>query len=151
MGLNFEQFANDGNHFLNELQSRLGISDRDRAARIFRGILHAIRDRIPMGESFNFLSQLPMFAKAVYADQWKFKPEPEKYRSIMQYTEAVRERPEIVALNDFTSDDEIMNATQHILSLLSEHVSPGEMEKVKHMMPLELQSVFDEALADTDA
>jgi uncharacterized protein (DUF2267 family) len=102
-----------------------------------------------MGESFNLLSQLPMFAKAVYADQWKFKPEPDKFRTIEQYTEAIRKRPEIVELNDFTSDDEILNATRYLLSLICEYVSEGEMEKVKHMMPLPLQSVFDDAMADS--
>lgn len=131
---------------MKELQSRLRVSDR--AARIFRGILHTIRHRIPKGESFRRLSQLPMFAEAVYSDQWKYKPELYKFRIIRQHL-SERARPEIVELSDFNSDDEIMSATQHVLSLLSEHVSQGEMEKVKHMMPPELQSVFCEALADT--
>ncbi|MFP4091143.1 MAG: DUF2267 domain-containing protein [Cyclobacteriaceae bacterium] len=148
MGLNFEQFANDGNHFINQLEARLGISNRDRTARIFRGVTHVIRDRIPMGEAFNLLAQLPMFAKAVYADQWKYKPEPDKFRTITQYTEALRNRPEIMELSDFTSDDDILDATRHVLALLCEHVSEGEMEKVKHMMPQPLQPIFDEAMAD---
>ena len=66
MALNFNKYAAEGNTFLKDYAKEMNMeNDTDKAGRIFTAIMHALRDIIPMEESLQFISQLPMFVKAV--------------------------------------------------------------------------------------
>ena len=60
MLLNFRKFADTAEAFLKDLADRLGTpDDRDRAARIFRNVIHLLRDQITTQESVHLIAQLP--------------------------------------------------------------------------------------------
>jgi len=69
MALNFNQYATEGNTFLNDYAKQLSLGeDTEKAGRIFTSIMHALREIIPVEESLQFIAQLPMFLKAAYVN-----------------------------------------------------------------------------------
>ncbi len=69
MTLDFEKYAAKGNEFINKLAEHLNDPDnRDRAGRILRSVLRALRNRLTVEESLQLISQLPMAIKAVYVE-----------------------------------------------------------------------------------
>lgn len=76
MALNFNQYAQEGNAFLNEYTKQLGVGkDTEKAGRIFVSIMHALREIISVEESLQFIAQLPMFLKGAYVNGWNPKKE----------------------------------------------------------------------------
>lgn len=74
MALNFNQYATEGNTFLNDYAKQLSLGDdTEKAGRIFTSIMHALRTIIPVEESLQFMAQLPMFLKAAYVNGWTIK------------------------------------------------------------------------------
>jgi hypothetical protein len=51
--LNFEQYQGEANELLYEVMDFLGIQDRDQAGRVFRAVLHALRDRMKPSQAEN--------------------------------------------------------------------------------------------------
>ena len=77
MALNFNQYANEGNAFLNAYTEHMGFGpDKDKAGRILSATLYALRDIIPFEESLQLIAQLPMFLKAVYVNGWTMRRRP---------------------------------------------------------------------------
>ena len=77
MAINFDKFAQEGNLFLKELAQQLGHpQEHARTGIILRAVLHTLRERITISESFNMLAQLPMFLKGIYVDNWKYSEKP---------------------------------------------------------------------------
>jgi uncharacterized protein (DUF2267 family) len=75
--VNFDQYAQKGNQFVKNLAQELGHPDEvGRTGILLRAVLHTIRDRITISESLNFMAQLPVFVKALYADDWKYQEKP---------------------------------------------------------------------------
>lgn len=67
--MNFEKYVEKGNLFLKELAQELGNpDDKEKAGRVLRTVLHVLRRRLTLEESFDLISQLPMCIKAVYID-----------------------------------------------------------------------------------
>jgi len=88
MGLNFERYAQDANAFIKRLAQELGHPEEPRRAEIIvRSVLHTLRDRITVAESLNFMAQLPMFLKALYVDEWKYREKPERLKNLEEFAE----------------------------------------------------------------
>lgn len=86
MGLNFNKYAQEGNEFLKELAVELGHPEEiNRTAIILRSVLHLFRDRITISESFDFLSQLPMFLKGIYVENWKYSEKPLRIKNLTEF------------------------------------------------------------------
>jgi uncharacterized protein (DUF2267 family) len=119
---------------------------RGKTARILKGVLHTIRDRMPLIEAMDALAQMPLFMKGIFVDQWKYHEKTEKIRSKQQFNEAVRQRPEIVEFSDFPNDEDVINTTRDLISLMSEHIDEGQMHHIKANMPGEMHPVLDEAM-----
>ena len=65
--MNFHKYADKGNLILNEVASELGKNeDKKLAGRMLRSVLHVLRSRLTIEESFQLIAQLPMAIKAVY-------------------------------------------------------------------------------------
>jgi uncharacterized protein (DUF2267 family) len=68
MSLNFEDYQTKANTWLHKVAEHLGVPDRNQAGRIFRAVLHALRDRLPAGEAAHLGAQLPIIWKGIYYD-----------------------------------------------------------------------------------
>lgn len=88
--MNFDKYSHKANEILNELSVKLGCpSDKDKAWRILRSVLHALRNRLTAEESLQLIAQLPMYLKALYVDGWKLRKDNYKIKHIDEFLDEV--------------------------------------------------------------
>ncbi|MDT8452832.1 MAG: DUF2267 domain-containing protein [Gammaproteobacteria bacterium] len=144
MALQFDKYAQEGNTFLKELAEELDHPEEiSRTGILVRSVLHTLRDRIGMGESLNFMAQLPMFLKAVYASEWKYHEKPERLKNMEEFKDKVKERQSQSGEIDFDWDQSTEQLIEKILGFINKkYVSPGEIEDVKDNLPEDLKRIF---------
>jgi uncharacterized protein (DUF2267 family) len=140
---NFEKYAAKGNEFLNKLSVHLGdIENRDRAGRILRSVLRALRNRITVQESLQLLSQLPMAIKSVYVDGWKISHEYVRIKTIEDFCEEVMKEDGLSVWRDFSNMEEAMESIEAVMKTLADYVTAGELHDVIDQMPREIKRHF---------
>ena len=143
MALRFDEYAAKGKSFVAEVAKELNTDDQDKSGRIMRSVLRALRNRLTIEESFQFISQLPMAIKAVYVDGWKVRLNPSKLKHIEDFrTEVIRE-DDIAALKDFDHDGAVDEAIKAVFVVLARHISPGEIEHVLNALPVALRATLE--------
>lgn len=144
MALNFNKYAAEGNTFLKDYAKEMNMeNDTDKAGRIFTAIMHALRDIIPMEESLQFISQLPMFVKAVYVNGWAVKKNKPKIKKMEDFLDLVRSHDYPAATNDFEYNNDV--AERYIdttFIYLRKYISLGEMEDLRDNLPKDLKSMI---------
>jgi uncharacterized protein (DUF2267 family) len=148
MGLNFDKFAQEGNAFINDLGEKLGHpNERSTTSIALRAVLHALRDRISIPQSFNLIAQLPMFLKAVYVENWKYHEKPIKARTLEDFKSMVKLEQEKYGETRFDWPE----PTEHIISIvfncLGKYISEGEIEDISKELPEELRVLFREDIS----
>lgn len=148
MALDFNSYAAKGNAFINELSNELGYpEDKEKAGRVLRSILHALRDQLTIEESLQLLAQLPMFMKAVYVDNWSLRAVPkDKPKHDEEFFNRIREINGLTAQNDFPTDDEVDNAIGVVFIVLRKYVSLGQLEDIKAVLPKDLKYIVNNAI-----
>lgn len=144
MGLNFNQYASEGNAFMKQYAKEMNLGDnRDKAGRILTSILHALRDIITTEESLQFIAQLPMFVKAVYVNGWTIRKKKVKARNMTEFIDLVRKHDGPAAINDFEYSEEVAEGyIQATFVFLRKYVSMGEMEDIRDGLPKDLKSMI---------
>jgi uncharacterized protein (DUF2267 family) len=138
MVIDFEKYALKGNEFIRFVSLELEVP-RDKAARIIRAVLHALRDRLPYEESFQLLAQLPMAIKGIYVDGWTYRTQRQTARHLDEFLEAIREADGNLSGYDFGNNAQALRAMQSVFSALYEYISPGEIEDVLGTLPRALR------------
>ncbi|RPI16699.1 MAG: DUF2267 domain-containing protein [Ignavibacteriae bacterium] len=143
MSLNFDDYAQKGNEILRKIAEEMGEpGNKDKAGRVLRASLHALRKRLPAEESMQFIAQLPMALKSVYVDGWKLRKEHEKIKKIEHFMSEVQDESSGSGFVDFPTLDETQRLTMCVFRVLKEYVSAGEMEDIKSVLPEELKQMF---------
>lgn len=140
MPLNFEKHAAKGNEFVNALVRELGEGDRDHAGRVLRSVFRALRNRLTVQESIQFLSQLPMSLKAVYVDGWKFQQDRNRIKTLDEFAEEVMAEDGAAAWRDFSTLEEAIEAIKAVLRTTSIYVSSGEMKDLLGVLPKQIEA-----------
>lgn len=139
----FDKFAQEGNQFINELSDELGHSqDQQQVLTALRAVLHSLRDRITISESFDVISQLPMMLKALYVEQWKYQEKPNKFDSIEEFKNDVKERQKKYGEDQFDwglSTEDIIART---IGKLGKYLDEGQMKHIEEQLPKELKSLI---------
>ncbi|MBT8187969.1 MAG: DUF2267 domain-containing protein [Croceitalea sp.] len=143
MALNFNHYASEGNRFLKEYTKKMNLGeDTAKGGRILTSVLHALRDIIPINESFQFMAQLPMFLKAVYVHGWRPQSKKIKVKHLPDFIDLVRKHDGAAAVNDFEYSDEV--AERYIKTtfiFLRNYVSLGELEDIRDSLPKDLKDL----------
>ncbi len=143
MALNFEKYAQEGNQFLNALARELGHPEEvGRSGILLRAVLHTIRERITISESLHFLSQFPMFLKAVYVDGWKYRDKPLKIDSKEAFLDEIKHHQDQYGEMEFSWKKSTEELTGIVLSEINKHVSEGEFEHIMAQMPTEIRKMI---------
>jgi len=124
--------------WFNELMTELNWEDQpQRAYLALRTVLHALRDRLTVEEALQLSAQLPMLIRGFYLEGWNLKGKPHNER-----------REEFLAhidnafKNDVTVKPE--RIARAVFKVLAKHVSNGEIEDIKHILPRDLQNLWPE-------
>ncbi|MGF9764557.1 DUF2267 domain-containing protein [Microvirga sp. 0TCS3.31] len=128
--------------WLDELMAEIG-PDRQVAWHVLGTVLRAVRDRIPLELAVHLGSQMPLLVRGLYYDLW-YAPGrlDEKPRTLDAFLSPISEQ-----LTQ-TRSINAHSATQAVFRILSRHVNPGQIEKVKHALPGEVQAIWIEVTPD---
>lgn len=149
MSLDFLNYAAKGNEFVNTVAEDLNVP-RDKAGRIIRAVLHALRNRISHEESFHLLAQLPMALKGVYVDGWKFEKEFSRIHHISDFLDEIRKEDGGLAGYDFGNNQRAELALTAVFNALSIYVSEGELIDVMASLPHEIRQFITKGISEKE-
>ncbi|RDV14542.1 DUF2267 domain-containing protein [Pontibacter diazotrophicus] len=140
----FDKFAQEGNEYLNELAADMGHpEEKGQTYILLRSVLHVLRDRITISESFHVLSQLPMFLRGIYVEQWEYREKPLKIDSLEEFKEAVKQEQAKFGERQFDWGQSTEDLISMILtSLGTRYLTEGQLQHIATQMPKEIQPLF---------
>ena len=105
------------------------------AYKALRAVLHTMRDRLTLNDAVHFAAQLPMFLRGLFYDGWEPAKVPVKMSST-EFLQSVQQK--------IVSDEVIdpLRITRRVFAVIMSFVGVGEMEKIKHCFPKDLQELF---------
>ena len=132
----FDRTIHKTNNWLNELMEALGWHDRHKAYLALRVTLHALRARLTVEEVAQLGAQLPMLIRGFYYEGWDPTGKPLKERHKEEFLARIEEQ--------FSGDDQAdaKQVARAVFSVLSDRVTEGEIEDVKHVLPAELRELW---------
>jgi uncharacterized protein (DUF2267 family) len=144
MANHFEKFAQEGNAYINQLAADLGHpQEKGQAYILLRAVLHTIRDRITISESFHLLSQLPMFLKAVFTEHWQYREQPLQFQTVEEFKDAVKEEQARHGEQQFNWSQSTEDLISMVLSSLgTRYLTEGQLQHIAMQMPKEVQPLF---------
>jgi uncharacterized protein (DUF2267 family) len=108
-----------------------------------RAVLHALRDRLSVPEVAQLGAQFPIFIRGIYYEGWNPSRTPIKSRGKALFLRQVREEFAHTRNPDVDAED----IARAIFRVLNKHISKGEIEQVKGLLPRELREFWPEPLA----
>lgn len=143
MALNFNKYAQEGNEFIKDLAEDLGHPEEiGRTGIVLRAVLHTLRDRITISESFHLMTQLPMFLKGIYVEDWKYREKPIDIKEKEAFKDEVKKRQEQYGETAFDWGKSTDDIIRIVVGSLIDYVSPGELDDVVDQLPKEIKELF---------
>ena len=139
----FDKTLQKTNIWLDEVMMDLG-PDRKIAYRALRAVLHALRDRLTVGEAAHLGAQLPLLVKGIYFDMWRPAATPLSIRTEEEFCARVA-----AELHD-TRPINIPNAVRSVFRTLGAHVSRGEVEQVKAQLPEPIRRLWPATIVTSE-
>lgn len=130
----FDKLMAKTRQWIKEIELELGLSNPNDAYRALRGVLHAIRDRLPARESTEFAAQLPMLLTGMYYSGWTPLDKPIKMRSMDEFLDYVAQQ--------LPKGMDPMRVTQGVITVISRHVTSGELKDVRRNFPEKMQELW---------
>jgi uncharacterized protein (DUF2267 family) len=142
----FDKTVQVTNEWLRDISQGLGDENRRHAYLALRGTLHALRDFLPINESAHLSAQLPMLVRGIYFESWDPSRTPTEARSredFLSYVDNALER----ALWNEETDITAELAARAVLGVLSDRVTSGEIDQVRHVLPEQVRDLWPEVVA----
>ena len=133
----FDATLQKTNIWLKDIMQELGWEDRHKAYVSLRTTLHALRDRLTLEETAQFGAQLPMLIRGLYYEGWTPTGKPDKVRHKADFLASIR------AYFQDDWDVEPEEVARAVLHVITTHVSAGEIEDIKLLLPKELKALWD--------
>lgn len=133
----FDTTLHKTNSWLKEIMHELGVEDKHKAYLAARATLHALRDRLTVQEVAQLGAQLPMLIRGFFYEGWDPSGKPLKERHKEQFLARVA--------HEFKGGGEPLDpeqAARAVFVVLSRHVSQGEIDDVKQILPGEIRDLW---------
>jgi uncharacterized protein (DUF2267 family) len=118
---------------------QLQIDDRRIALHVLRGVLHALRDRLPIDAMAHLSAQLPLLIRGLYFEKWDPHAKPARH-GIEGFVDALEHE-----LRGFPPTLKVEDAVRAAFAVLGAHISLGEWRKIAKALPQELATLWDES------
>jgi uncharacterized protein (DUF2267 family) len=132
----FDSTVQVTNVWLKDLGEALGWSDRHKAYRALRVVLHALRDHLTIDEVVTLGAQFPLLVRGAYYEGWHPADKPLKDRHKAGFLALVAKE----FRNDPDADPELV--CRAVFAVLERHVTAGEVEGVKKALPHEIRDLW---------
>lgn len=131
-----DQSVESTNLWINGVNDATGWDHKQRAYRLLRSVLHALRDHLGVEEAAHFAAQLPTLIRGIYYEGWNPSQTPVKMRTRADFEARVQ--------REFASDplDDPAAAVAAVFAVLRAHISPGEMKDVEGAFTESLRALF---------
>jgi uncharacterized protein (DUF2267 family) len=133
----FDSTVQQTNLCLKEIAEEMGWDDRRRAYLALRGTLHALRDYLVVDESAHLAAQLPLLVRGIYYDGWDPSNVPVEGRGRDDFLRRVAG-----AFERADPDVDPERVTRAVLGVLTDHISAGEADHARHLLPKEVQELW---------
>ncbi|MEQ8434784.1 MAG: DUF2267 domain-containing protein [Oceanicaulis sp.] len=133
-----EDAVHTTNIWLRDIEEAAGLKDRESAYRALRGVLLAIRERLPVEPASQLGAQLPTLIRGIYYEQFSPAHQPKTIRSKTEFLTLIAE--EFDPVPELLGDPD--RATQAVLSVVNKHIDPGEAQKARHMLNDDLKELW---------
>ena len=130
----FDQSLETTKEWLQEVQELMGLDDEQRAFRVLRAVLQALRDRLTVEEAAQFAAQLPMLLQGVYYHGWTPAGKPLKIRSRQEFLDRVAE--------GLMREHDPEEACRTVFRVLEDKMPGGEIEDVKRILPQPIRDLW---------
>lgn len=121
--------------WIEEIMQESGMESPESAYSALRAVLHALRDRLPIGEATDLAAEMPMLIRGLYYEGWNPNQKPEKMSEedfMFRVHQHYRFDPEI-------HPESIVGV---ILKVLERRISEGELSDIKANLPKDLQQTW---------
>ncbi len=125
----FDRSIHKANIWLRDLMEILGHDNRGEAYLALRTVLQGLRDLLTPQEVTDLGAQLPTLIRGFYYEGWRANMAPRKDRTTNAFFDRVR------SAFPHTSNRDPEHAIRSAFVLLSRHISEGEIEEVKQLLP----------------
>ena len=139
--MKYVQYAQDGQRFVAEVASELGIDNKEQAERILTSVLHTLRDLLTPEESLHLVSQLPMMLKAIYVNGWRIHSKG-RIKSMDEFIESLLLKSPRTAPQDFGNDEKAIQRAKGVFKVLRNYISTGEVKDIVSQLPPELTGLW---------
>ncbi|MCK1479122.1 DUF2267 domain-containing protein [Bradyrhizobium sp. 197] len=133
----FDKSAQTTHLWLNEIGEEIGLDDQQ-SWHVTGAVLHALRDRLPIELAAHLGSQLPLLVRGAYYDQFRPSELPKRVRSLDEFLQM------IAAELTFGRPVNTKDAARAVFKVLSRHLSPGQVDKVREALPEEVRTIWSE-------
>ena len=141
MTINFDKHAQAGKEFLRKVALELGDEhDTSRASKLLCATLHTLRDQSSFEESMRFLSQLPLFIKAIYVDGWNPRIHRNHFLHLDDFVTAVQS---VGGFGACENPLEMLHDVQSVIHVMAEYVSEGERDDFRKTLPEGLRILLE--------
>lgn len=125
--------------WLDVVAAELG-DNRQHAYHALRGVLHALRDRLPVAEATDLAAQLPMLLRGLYYDGFSLRTAGQRYRTKREFLDHVRDGMKTGPnrVMDIPPDD----ACRAVFLAIERFVTDGEVRQVINALPAEIQEMW---------
>jgi uncharacterized protein (DUF2267 family) len=133
----FSTTVDKTNRVLKGIEQRYGWPKerRNHSYAALRAVLHTLRDRLIVEETAHFAAQLPMLIRGVYYTGWDPSRVPVKMHREEFFARVRREFP-------YEVEGGMEPLVDTVLESLRLHITDGEWQEVKSMLPMDLATVL---------
>lgn len=126
--------------WLDELAADLDWQDHRHTYAALRVTLRTLRDRLPLAEAVDLGAQLPMLVRGFYYDGWTPTQKVERARQAEDFLQPLE--AELSGLGKPVED-----IARAVFRLLARHISVGEMEDVRSVLPPQIRQLIPSVAA----
>lgn len=130
----FDTTVQETNQWLQEIIREFH-PDRQIAYHALRGVLHTLRDRLPVDEAMDFAAQLPTLIRGIFFEGYSVQHRPIKYNREEFLAKVFEEL-------DMAGGGDPEDATRAVFTVISDRVSPGEVTHVREALPQEFNDLW---------
>ncbi len=135
----FAKHTQKAKEWLNQIEERAGSDDSKKSFAALRATLHRLRDNLPIETVLHLNAQLPLIIKGILVENWHPSECLIKDKKFEVFLDGVEEE-----FHNVDVDVEIW--IYAVLQVLSSHISQGEIEKIRAVLPREIRELWEAAL-----
>ncbi len=131
-----DESVQQANIWINEVDERAGWANKQRAYRLLRSVLHAVRDHLGVDEAAQLAAQMPIMIRGIYYEGWDPSKTPVRERSRAGFLEQVQRDFQMDPLGDAE------HAVGAVFDTLDHKISEGEMKNLRRSFTKEIRELF---------